>query len=57
MRRGHIYTDTEGFLDMFVDLNEDHDFKRNEFILRHFFRSDNLAERLPVTLTDTITAF
>jgi len=56
-RRGHIYTDTEGFLDMFVDLNFDHDFKRNEFILKHFFRSDNPAERLPVTLTDTITAF
>jgi hypothetical protein len=56
-RRGHIYTDTEAFLDMFVDLNIDHDFKRNEFILKHFFRSDNPAERLPVTLTDTITAF
>jgi len=35
-RRGHIYTDTEGFLDMFTDLNVDHDFKRNEFILKHF---------------------
>jgi hypothetical protein len=57
MRRGHIYTDTEGFLDMFVDLNESTDFKRNEFILKHFFRSDNPAERLPITLTDTITAF
>jgi hypothetical protein len=56
-RRGHIYTDTEGFLDMFVDLNESTDFKRNEFILKHFFRSDNPAERLPITLTDTITAF
>ena len=56
-RRGHIYTDTEGFLDMFVDLNVDHDFKRNEFILKHFFRSDNPAERLPVELTDRITAF
>ena len=57
MRRGHIYTDTEGFLDMFIDLNTSVDFKRNEFILQHFFRSDNPAERLPVTLTDTITAF
>ena len=56
-RRGHIYTDTEGFLDMFVDLNVDHDFKRNEYILKHFFRSDDPAERLSVTLTDTITAF
>jgi hypothetical protein len=56
-RRGHIYTDTEGWLDMFHDLNVDHDFKRNEFILKHFFRSDNPAERLPVSLTDTITAF
>ena len=56
-RRGHIYTDTEGFLDMFVDLNETSDFKRNEFILQHFFRSDNPSERLPITLTDTITAF
>ena len=56
-RRGHIYTDTEGFLDMFHDLNVDHDFKRNEFILKHFFRSDDPAERLPVNLTDSITAF
>ena len=56
-RRGHIYTDTEGFLDMFHDLNKDHDFKRNEFMLKHFFRSDDPAERLPVTMTDEITAF
>jgi hypothetical protein len=56
-RRGHIYTDTEGFLDMFLDLNTSVDFKRNEFILQHFFRSDNPSERLPVALTDTITNF
>jgi len=47
-RCGHIYADTEAFLDMFVDLNVDHDFKRNEFILKHFFRSDDPKERLPV---------
>jgi len=56
-RCGHIYADTEAFLDMFVDLNVNHDFKRNEYILKHFFRSDDPKERLPVELTDTITAF
>lgn len=38
-RSGRLYQDVEDFLDLFDDLNVEVDFKKNEFILKHFFRS------------------
>ena len=39
-RTGSLYDDVETFLDMFDDLNTSIDFKKNEYILKHFFRSE-----------------
>ena len=36
-RTNDIYNDAETFLDMFDDLNKSVDFKKNEYILKHFF--------------------
>ena len=36
-----LYEDTEKFLNMFDDLNHSTDFKKNEYILKHFFRSND----------------
>jgi hypothetical protein len=38
-RSGDFYKDVDTFLDIFDDLNTEVDFKKNEFILLHFFRS------------------
>ena len=38
-RSGDFYEDITTFLDMFDDLNQSIDFKKNEYILKHFFRS------------------
>lgn len=38
-RNGNFYSDVDKFLDMFDDLNTSVDFKKNEYILLHFFRS------------------
>jgi len=40
-RSGYLFNDVEAFLDMFEDLNKSADFKKNEYILKHFFRSEN----------------
>ena len=37
LRKKHIYTDAEMFLELFDDLNKSVDFKKNEWILKHFF--------------------
>ncbi len=37
-RTKDLYDDTENFLDFFDDLNKSADFKKNEFILKHFFQ-------------------
>ena len=57
MRTGHVYTDTTGFLDMFLDLGESHEFKHNELILKTFFRSTDPATRLPIDLGENIAKF
>ena len=49
-RSGHVYTDTTGFVDMFNDLNESQDFKKNEFILKCFFRSSDSSKRTPIDI-------
>lgn len=38
-RTGNFYDDCDTFLEMFDDLNKSVDFKKNEYILLHFFRS------------------
>jgi len=37
-RTGNFYEDIENFLCMFDDLNESVDWKKNEYILKHFFQ-------------------
>lgn len=37
-RTKDLYADTENYLSMFDDLNKSVDFKKNEFILKHFFQ-------------------
>lgn len=47
-RSGHLYNDVESFLDMFDDLNISIDWKKNEYILKHFFRSEDPALRTAI---------
>jgi hypothetical protein len=44
-RSNHLYTDVNDFLSLFDDLNKSVDFKKNEYILKHFFRSSDPALR------------
>ncbi len=44
-RSKDLYQDVSTFLDMFDDLNESVDFKKNEYILKHFFRSSDPKKR------------
>lgn len=47
-RSKNLYWDTEGFLELFEDLNKSIDFKKNEYILKMFFQPENPAERNPI---------
>ena len=38
-RTNNLYTDVDTFMDLFEDLNKSTDFKKNEYILKIFFRS------------------
>lgn len=40
-RSGNFYQDIENFLSMFDDLNESVDWKKNEYILKHFFQPED----------------
>ena len=44
-RSKDLYQDVSAFLDMFDNLTESVDFKKNEYILKHFFRSSDPNER------------
>jgi hypothetical protein len=44
-RSGSLYDDVSAFMDMFEDLNKSIDFKKNEYILKHFFRSEDPSLR------------
>ena len=50
-RTGHPYSDTAIFLDMFSDLGVETDHLRNEFLLKHFFRSADPALRVPIEVS------
>ena len=47
-RSKDLYTDCEDFTDMFDDLNKSCDHLKNEYILKHFFRSEDANKRKPV---------
>lgn len=52
-RSGILHDDVDCFVDMFDDLNKSCDFKKNEYILKHFFRSEDPSLRKAVeVITD-----
>lgn len=58
-RSGSLYDDVASFMDMFDDLNKSIDFKKNEYILKHFFRSEDPELRREIEVikpTDSITS-
>lgn len=53
-RSNNLFTDTETFIGLFEDLNKSTDFKKNEYILKLFFRSEDpsLRKEIDVITTD-----
>ena len=49
-RSKDLYQDVSTFLDLFDDLDKSTDFKKNEYILKHFFRSKDPSKRVPVEI-------
>jgi hypothetical protein len=47
-RKKNLYEDVEDFLFMFDDLNKSVDFKKNEYILKHFFVPEDPKLRKPI---------
>lgn len=47
-RTNDLYEDIDDFLDMFDDLNTSVDWKKNEYMLKHFFLSEDPNTRKPV---------
>jgi hypothetical protein len=52
-RSGNLYDDVSSFMDIFDDLNKSCDFKKNEYLLKHFFRSEDPSLRKEI---DVITS-
>lgn len=44
----NLYYDTDNFLDFFEDLAISNDFKKNEFVLKHFFQAKDPEKRKPI---------
>ena len=58
-RSGILHDDVAVFIDMFDDLNHNVDFKKNEWILKHFFRSEDPSLRKEIDViknTESITS-
>lgn len=53
-RTKDIYSDTDNFLDFFDDLNKSIDFKKNEYILKHFFQPENIKLRKEINIISDI---
>lgn len=53
-RSKDLFTDVSTFLEMFDDLNKSIDFKKNEYILKHFFRNKNVEDRVPVEIDSIV---
>ena len=51
-RSGDLFTDANHFISMFNDLEKSHDFKKNEFILKHFFRSSDPSRRMAIEVQE-----
>jgi hypothetical protein len=49
-RTGDLYTDAEHFTDMFEDLEKSNDHLKNEWVLKHFFRSVEEERRRPIEI-------
>jgi len=49
-RSGSLYDDVNAFMSMFEDLNKSIDFKKNEYILKHFFRSEDPSLRKTIEI-------
>lgn len=47
-RSKNLYEDVGGFLSCFDDLNKSVDWKKNEYILKHFFRAEAKEKRIPI---------
>jgi hypothetical protein len=54
-RSQDLFHDTDQFLEFFEDLNKSIDFKKNEYILKCFFRSSNPDERIPISVENHMT--
>jgi hypothetical protein len=52
-RSGSLYDDVNDFMNIFDDLNKSCDFKKNEYILKHFFRSEDPSLRTEVDVITT----
>lgn len=50
MKCGDLYEDVNNFISMFEDLTKSADFKKNELILKCFFRSPDESKRTPIDL-------
>jgi hypothetical protein len=58
-RTKNLYLDVEHFLEFFDDLDTSADFKKNEYILKHFFRAKDESKRKAVEVfadSDTISS-
>jgi len=53
-RSGMLYKDIDTFLEIFDDLNHSVDFKKNEYILQHFFRSEDATKRKEIDVIKPI---
>jgi hypothetical protein len=55
-RTGDLYTDADQFTDFFEDLEVSTDHLKNEFILKHFFRSIDPSKRKPIEVGGNVLA-
>jgi hypothetical protein len=49
-RSKDLYADVGEFLECFDDLNKSNNFKKNEFVLKHFFRSKDPSKRTEIEI-------
>ena len=52
-RTNNLYTDVDNFIDMFDDLNTSIDWKKNEYILKMFFQSEDPSKRREIDVMPT----
>ena len=52
MSGGDLYADVDQFLQMFDDLNTSTNYKKNELMLKHFFRSSDPSLRVPLSIEE-----